>query len=64
MSLEMDGTLDFDLRLKGQIISKRFFVAEDSPKKRMKTRRILVKTNSFVCFLEEIDDLKNHFEIN
>ena len=38
---------------KGQIISKRFFLAEDSSKKRTKTRRILVKTNSFVRFLEE-----------
>ena len=35
---------------KGQIISKRFFLAEDSSKKRTKTRRILVKTNSFVRF--------------
>ena len=25
---------------------------------------IVVKSNSFVPFLEEIDDLKNHFEIN
>ena len=25
---------------------------------------IVVKLNSFVCFLEEIDDPKNHFEIN
>ena len=39
--------------LKGQIISKCFFLAEDSPKKRTKTSRILVKTNSFVCFLGE-----------
>ena len=37
-----------------QIISKRFFfLAEDSSKIRTKTRRILVKTNSFVRFLEE-----------
>ena len=34
-----------------------------SSKKRTKTSRILVKTNSFVRFLEEIDDPKNHFEI-
>ena len=38
---------------KGQIISKRLFLVEDSSKKRTKTRRILVKTNSFVRFLEE-----------
>ena len=34
-----------------------------SSKKRTKTSRILVKTNSFVCFLEEIHDPPNHFEI-
>ena len=39
--------------LKGQIISKGFFLAEHSSKKRTKTRRIPVKTNSFVRFLEE-----------
>ena len=50
--------------LKGQIISIRLFLAKDSSKKRPKTRRILVKTNSFVRFLEEIDDPINHFEIN
>ena len=38
---------------KGQIISKRFFLVEDSSKKRTKTRQILVKMNSFVRFLEE-----------
>ena len=38
---------------KGQIISKRFFLAEDSSKKQTKTRRILVKMNSFIRFLEE-----------
>ena len=38
---------------KGQIISKRLFLVEHSPKKRTKTRRILVKTNSFVRLLEE-----------
>ena len=39
--------------VKGQIISKRFFLAEDSPKKQTKTRRIVVKTKSFVRFLGE-----------
>ena len=38
---------------KGQLISNRFFLAEDSPKKRTKTRLILVKTNSYVRFLGE-----------
>ena len=38
---------------KGQLISKANCQAEDSSKKRTKTRRILVKTNSFVRFLEE-----------
>ena len=35
-----------------------------SSKKRMKTSHIVVKMNSFVRFFEEIDDPKNHFEIN
>ena len=34
------------------------------PKKRTKTSLIVVKLNSFVHFLEEIDNPKNHFEIN
>ena len=50
--------------LKGQIISKCFFLAEDSPKKRTKTRRILVKTNSFVRFLGESSAWQFAFEIN
>ena len=49
------------LVFKGQIISKRFFLAEDSSKKRTKTRRILVKTNSFVRFLEESSARKKTF---
>ena len=48
---------------KGQIISKRFFLTEDSSKKRTKTRRILVKTNSFVRFLGESSARKKRFEI-
>ena len=52
------------LKIKGQIISKRFFLAEDSSKKRTKTRRILVKTNSFVRFLEESSAWQFAFEIN
>ena len=49
---------------KGQIISKRFFLAEDSPKKQTKTSRILVKTNSFVRFLGESSAWQFGFEIN
>ena len=52
------------LQAKGQIILKRFFLAEDSPKKRTKTRRILVKMNSFVCFLGESSAWQFAFEIN
>ena len=49
-----DITFIREMRVKGQIISKSFFfLAKDSSKKRTKTRRILVKTNSFVRFLEE-----------
>ena len=49
---------------KGQIISKRFFQDEDSSKKRTKTRRTIVKTNSFVRFLGESSAWKLAFEIN
>ena len=49
---------------KGQVISKWFLGSSISSKKRTKTRRIVVKMNSFVRFLDEIDDPKNHFEIN
>ena len=35
-------------KIKGRIISKHFFLAKDSSKKRTKTRRILVK-NEFIC---------------
>ena len=45
---------------KGQIISKRFFLAEDSSEKRTKTRRTLVKMNSFVRFFDRI--MKTHVE--
>ena len=49
----------------GQIISKRFFfLAEDSSKKRTKTRRMLVKTNSFIRFLKESLAWQIAFEIN
>ena len=47
---------------KGQIISKRFFLAEDSSKIRTKTRRRLVKMNSFVRFLEEFTSWQFAFE--
>ena len=49
--------------IKGQLISKSFLRSSISSKKRTKTRRSVVKTNSFIRFLEEIDDTKNHFEI-
>ena len=49
---------------KGEIISKCFFLAEDSSKKQTKTRCILVKTNSFVRFLEESLTWQFAFEIN
>ena len=38
---------------KGQLISKANQQAGDSPKKRTKTHRTVVKTNSFVRFLGE-----------
>ena len=49
---------------KGQIISKLFLVSSISSKKRTKISRHSSKKNSFVCFLEEFEDAKNHFEIN
>ena len=49
---------------KGQIISNDFFLAKDSPKKRNKTGRILVKTNAFVRFLGESSAWLFLFEIN
>ena len=55
---------NFQSIFKGQLISKWFLESLISSKKRTKTIRIVVKTNSFVRFLEEIDDSKNHFEIN
>ena len=44
--------------IKGQLISKRFLGSSLSSKKQTKTRRILVKTNSFVRFLEFQDEMK------
>ena len=53
---------------KGQLISKWFFGVVDFlqiTNKNKSTRGIIViKPNLFVRFLEEIDDPKNHFEIN
>ena len=52
---------------KGQIISKWFFVVFDFLQKRNENRStwgtIVVKLNSFVRFLEEIEGIKNHFEV-
>ena len=41
-----------------------FGVFDFFQKNRMKTTRHGSKKNSFVCFLEEFEDTKNHFEIN
>ena len=52
---------------KGQIISKWFFGVFDFLQKTNENKStwgiIVVKSNSFVRFLEEIEDTKNHFEI-
>jgi hypothetical protein len=52
---------------KGQLISKWFFGVVDFLKKTNENKStwgiIVVKSNSFVHFLVEIDDPKNHFEI-
>ena len=53
---------------KGQLISKWFFGVVDFLQKTNENKStwgiIAVKSNSNVHFLEEIDDPKNHFEIN
>ena len=53
--------------IKGQIISKWFFGVFDFLQKTNENKStwgiIVVKSNSFVHFLEEIEDTKNHFEI-
>ena len=57
---------------KGQLISKWFFGVLDfllpkHQRKQVDLRYvciIVVKSNSFVRFLEEIEDIKNHFDIN
>ena len=52
---------------KGRIISKWFFECLRFPprneQKQVELRYHLVKLNSFVRFLEEVKDTKNHFEI-
>ena len=52
---------------KGQIISKQFFGVFDFLQKTDKNMStwgiIVVKSNSFVHFFEEIEDIKNPFEI-
>ena len=48
---------------KGQLISKWLFGVFNSSKKPTKTRRIVVKTNSFVRFLEEFMAWQFSFEI-
>ena len=52
------------LHTKGQIISKGNLVSSISSKKRTKTRRLVVNTNSFVHFLEEFTTWQFAFEIN
>ena len=53
---------------KGQLISKWFFGSVNFLQKTNENKStwgiIVVKSNSFVHFFEEIDDPKNHFEIN
>ena len=58
---------NFATATKGQLISKWFFGVVDFLKKTNENKStwgiIVVKSNSSVRFLEEIDDLKNHLEI-
>ena len=67
-SLKIFRPILFCEGFKGQLISKRFFEVVDFLQKTNENKStwgiIVVKSNSFVRFLEEIDDPKNHFEIN
>ena len=60
--------LDFAHHAKGQIISKWFFGVFNFLLKTNKNKSIwgiiVVKSNSFVRFLEEMEDIKTPFEIN
>ena len=48
---------------KDQIISKGLLVSSNSPKKRTHEFVVVVKTNSFVCYLGELEDTKSPFKI-
>ena len=51
---------------KGQIISKRFFLAKDSPKKRTKIRRMYTSKNEFICLdnlLSKVADLYTAYNL-
>ena len=54
----------FAFVLEGHLISKCHLLTSVSSKKRTKTRRMVVKTNSFVQFLEEFTAWQFAFEIN
>ena len=60
----MNILMSIGLEAKGQVISKGFLVSSIPSKKRTKTCRIVVKTNSFVRFLEEFTAWKFALEIN
>ena len=66
--IEIWNTLYRDLPVKGQLISKWFFGVIDFLQKTNERIRLYYYDTSgrlvFVRFLEEIDDPKNHFEIN
>ena len=49
--------------VKGQLISKWFLVSSNSSKKRTNGFFLLLWRLVFVCFLEEIKDIKSHFKI-
>ena len=57
----------FKSHTKGQLISKLFFGIVDFLQKMNENKStwgiIVVKSNSFFHFLEEIEDIKDHFEI-
>ena len=54
--------LDFNFLIKFSSFRNAFLVSSISSKKRTKTSLIVVKLNSFLCFLEETSAWKNRFD--
>ena len=68
LMIESHHLIEKMIHAKGQIISKWFFDVFDFLQKTNENKSIrgiiVVKSNSFVRFLEEVEDIKTPFEIN